>query len=364
MRKIAVVVDKFTPNETERFGPDSPSPYHTDYRIFSRLLPECVYVHAAYQALHGWPDLEEINDCDMIVYHTGPWTMRMSGEHARETMYAALARYRKPLFVSFEAGDYEQYMLKGYDLIHGLNRALEQPHVVGLMLQVPYHYRALRRMVSRTIFLPPPTVLHRHVEKIGVYKGEKSGLLLPRTMVGCLGGTEYFPRNGHLSAMVASDVGDRHGHRLQSYIGDTELSYSEEHGTGTLTESEVAAEFGVRNYECRGTVDWPDWIDACARSKVMVNLDTTGSWGRVTLESVLMGTAALCSNQLFPSICLPETNVDPFDLRRAGNILERLVTDDAFYEEVVDVGRRRIIKLCDVDNVADRMIRYVRKAGL
>lgn len=370
MVKVAHVENITRNAPSERFPADG-EPYQvTDTRIYTCLGDESLYVCTPHQLEHGWPDLEEINECDFMIYHGGPACHDLTVDEI--PLCELLTLFRCPVFLSFEPGNYDSFCARPENILHNLRVAFAQPNVVGVMLQVPYHYRALSRILGKTCFVPPPTVVHKHPTwDCERPRSERAGFYSPRSLLECVGGGGDSRRYGHLSAMVASDAAKHYGEFVESRMGATYFTYGHTQRSGVITDQEVAHAFGVENYRNVGMVRppvqsdiKPVYLDKLAGYRVVVNLDASGAWGRISYEGVLMGVPAVVSNRLFSSLVFPYTTVDPMDLRSAEAHVHRLMTDDAFHDEVVEIGKRRTKRMCDPENVTDRMLWYVRRAGL
>lgn len=93
------------------------------------------------------------------------------------------------------------------------------------------------------------------------------------------------------------------------------------------------------DYVMAGT-NYFDYCDQMRESLIVYDPFTYHSYNRGVVDCAAMGVPVVGSNRTQSvNVCYPFTKVDPFDVTGARKMIEKLLTDEAFYDKVVKYAR-------------------------
>ena len=86
-----------------------------------------------------------------------------------------------------------------------------------------------------------------------------------------------------------------------------------------------------------------DFCDFLRESKIVYDPFTLHSYSRTTVDTAALGVAVVGSNRTQSvNICYPYTKVDPYDVASARRLIEKLLTDEDFYNLVVETALEKV----------------------
>ena len=92
------------------------------------------------------------------------------------------------------------------------------------------------------------------------------------------------------------------------------------------------------DYVFAGT-NYFDFCDQMRESQIVYDPFTYHSFSRATVDTAAMGVAVVGSNRTQSmQVCYPHTCVDPYDVQKARELIDRLLGDEVFYKKVVDTA--------------------------
>jgi len=93
------------------------------------------------------------------------------------------------------------------------------------------------------------------------------------------------------------------------------------------------------DYVYAGT-NYFDFCDQMRESQIVYDPFTYHSYSRSTVDTAAMGVAVVGSNRTQSvQVCYPYTSVDPYDVQKARELIDKLLEDKEFYEKVVNTAR-------------------------
>ena len=86
-----------------------------------------------------------------------------------------------------------------------------------------------------------------------------------------------------------------------------------------------------------------DFCDQMRESKIVYDPFTYHSYNRAIVDCAAMGVVVVGSNRTQSiNICYPHTAVDPYDVTNARIYIEKLLTDEDFYNKVVETAKEKV----------------------
>lgn len=82
-----------------------------------------------------------------------------------------------------------------------------------------------------------------------------------------------------------------------------------------------------------------DFLKLIKEAKYALFLSPSYTYGRIPCDTACMHRPLITSKNIFSGqVCYPLTSIDPYDVKAARTLLERLMKDDSFYQEVCDIA--------------------------
>ncbi len=89
------------------------------------------------------------------------------------------------------------------------------------------------------------------------------------------------------------------------------------------------------------SLKFKDFISELAKSRMGCDLYDGYSYGRTPIEFAALGIPAVISNKIGSSWLFPYTSVDPFDVTKAGDLFNKLLTDNEFADKVIKTAHEK-----------------------
>jgi len=82
-----------------------------------------------------------------------------------------------------------------------------------------------------------------------------------------------------------------------------------------------------------------DFCDQLRESKIVLDPFTFHSYSRTTVDTAALGVAVVGSNRTQSmNVCYPHTTIDPWDVKKARDLIKKLNEDEEFYKLVVETA--------------------------
>jgi len=110
------------------------------------------------------------------------------------------------------------------------------------------------------------------------------------------------------------------------------------------------------DYVNKGT-NFMDFLDQLRESVLIVDPFTLHSFSRTTIDTAAMGVPVIASNRTQSGqVCYPHTCIDPWDVKSARELAERILIDKEFRDKVIETAKER----CEFYNHENSMHRYLQ----
>jgi len=99
-----------------------------------------------------------------------------------------------------------------------------------------------------------------------------------------------------------------------------------------------------------------DFCDQLRENKIILDPFTYHSYSRTTVDTAALGVAVVGSNRTQSmNVCYPHTTIDPWDVKKARELIKRLIDDEEFYNLVVNTA----LEKCEFYNHENSAERYL-----
>lgn len=104
-----------------------------------------------------------------------------------------------------------------------------------------------------------------------------------------------------------------------------------------------------------------DFCDQLRESKVVYDPFTFHSYNRAMVDCAALGVPVVASDRTQSvNVCYPFTKVDPWDVKGAREMIDRLLTDEEFRQKVVNTARERS-EFYNHENSCERYLMAIKK---
>jgi glycosyltransferase involved in cell wall biosynthesis len=124
-------------------------------------------------------------------------------------------------------------------------------------------------------------------------------------------------------------------------------------------EAKLCQQFGVKADILPATHIWQEYFTRHARAGIGLHLDYRWSWNRYVLDCAGAGIPCISTpHSTVQQTLFPELMVEPFDIRAAKNLAEKLIKDPAFYQACRHYALEKIGKFT-FENSARRLKEFL-----
>jgi hypothetical protein len=100
-----------------------------------------------------------------------------------------------------------------------------------------------------------------------------------------------------------------------------------------------------------------EFCDQLRQSRIIYDPFTYHSYSRTTVDTAALGVAVVGSNRTQSSqVCYPLTSIDPYDVAKARELIDKLIKDKEFYDLVIKTAYER----CEFYNHSNSKERYLQ----
>ena len=107
--------------------------------------------------------------------------------------------------------------------------------------------------------------------------------------------------------------------------------------------------------------NFPEFCRDMLRCRVLVEPFTLHSHGRCTLDTAALGIPVVGSDRV-ESVrrCYPHTTIDPYDIKKGRELINKLLTDDEFYDKVSSTAQKEV-EYYNQENAKKRYLKALKE---